>query len=88
MCFAAFTFNFFLYSRLGYGSESMDPPSGSCSMTPSGQSFVSVNISSRTSFVMTATRFGTPYSVGYICEKESKSFFKCTHIKFDMKVIN
>ena len=72
MCFAAFTFNFFLYSRLGYGSESMDPPSGSCSMTASGQSFVSVNISSRTSFVMTATRFGTPYSVGYICEKESK----------------
>jgi hypothetical protein len=51
----------------------MDPPSGSCSMTPSGQSFVSVNISSRTSFVMTATKFGTPYSVGYICEKEGGS---------------
>lgn len=58
---------------LGYGSEAMDA-SGACAMTPSGQSYISVNISSRSSFVTTATTFGgSPLLAGYICEKESEN---------------
>jgi hypothetical protein len=57
---------------LGYGSDAMDV-TGGCSMQLTGESYISINISSRSSFVSTATKFGTtPTSAGYICEKESE----------------
>ena len=70
---------FYKNFRLGYGIDEMDPPLAPCGLTTTVEAYVSLKVTSRSTFTTTANSFTAPFSSGYICEKESKIFyiFKC-----------